>query len=607
VGVQMDYTDNYRFDGIGSVAYVYSNANIAKASITQNRHQGLQWENVLTYNFKVKQDHEFTFTGVSTYYYDQYPNTQQIQSNITSNNFEWYKMTGDVNTTATSSYSMTKSYGLVARLNYSYKSKYLFSASIRRDGASQLYYTNRWSSFPGVSAGWRISQENFMAGTKSWLDDLKLRASWGTTGSASIQAYSSQSLEESRNESLGGTTVAIFRNSPYLTNPDLIWERSTTTNIGLDASIFGSRVNLALDYYNTSTPNVITSVALPSIYGTYTPGTNYLTQINIASTNNKGLELTLNTRNIVSKDFEWTSALSYSYNREKVLKITNGTNNVANTKSGVANQPDGNYTLMLGQPVNSFRDYKLDGVWQIGQEQDALAFNKRPGDLMVDVPGLTRVGPGVYTKAAADGTTTYYYGNLALAKQYNPALTAATNYYNYSANDYQPVGHNSPNWSLGFQNQFKYKSFDLGVYTYVRWGQTISYDMMGWYQPNGFATNASPSRTFPASFNYWTPTNPANVFPVMNYQSTTSTMIGFSGLNYVNGSFVKIKNITLGYTLPTTIAKRIALQRLRIYATVTNPLIFTKSSLLKDYDPEMNGGLAYPLTKQIVVGLNVTL
>lgn len=606
-GVEMDYNNSYRFDGIGSVAYVYTNANIAKASITQNRYQGLQWENILTYNFKVKQNHEFTFTGATTYYYNQNTNTQQNQSNITSNNFLWYKMTGDVNTTATSSYTMTKSLALIARLNYSYKSKYLFSASIRRDGASQLYYTNRWDNFPGLSAGWRISQEDFMAGTKSWLDDLKLRASWGITGASSIPAYSSVSNVESVNAALGGTTSAIFRNSKYLTNPDLRWERSTSTNIGLDASIFGDRINVALDYYNTNTPNVIYAVQLPTIYGTYTPGTNYLTNINIASTNNKGIELTLNTRNIVKRDFEWTSSLSYSYNKEKILKITNGTNNVANTRSGQSNINDGNYTLMLGQPINSWRDYKLDGVWQIGQEQDALAFNKRPGDLMVNTPGLVHVGPGVYTKTATDGTVTYYYGNLALAQKYNPALTAATNYYNYGSADYQPVGHNSPDWSLGFQNTFRYKSFDLGIYTYMRWGQTISYNMMGWYQPNGFATNASPSRTFPASFNYWTPTNPANVFPVMNYQSTSSNMIGFAGLNYVNGSFLKIKNITLGYTLPSKVAQKIALQKLRLYATVTNPLIVTKSSLLKDYDPEMNGGLAYPLTKQVVLGLNVTL
>jgi TonB-linked SusC/RagA family outer membrane protein len=598
-GVHMDYSNTYRFDGIGSVSYTYANANIAKASITQNRYQGLQWENILTYNLKVKQDHELTFTGVTSYYYNQNTNTQQNQSNITSNNFEWYKFTGDVNTTATSSYTMSKTFGLIGRVNYSYQGKYLFSGTVRRDGASVLYATNRWDNFPALSAGWRISQEKFMDFSKSWLDDLKLRGSWGITGTAKIDPYSSVSNVESSNSSLGGTTTAIYKSSQYLTNPDLTWEKSTTTNIGLDASVFGNRINLALDYYNTNTNGVIYSVSLPSIYGTYTPGTNYLTNINIAQTNNKGIEVALNTRNIVTKDFEWSSSIAYSRNREKILKITNGfSDNLTNT-----NTP---YTLTLGQPVNSFRNFKLDGIWQIGQEADAAAFGKRPGDIMVDVPGMTHVAPGVYTKQV-NGVTTYYYANLAAAQKFNPALTAATSLYNYSANDYQTVGHNSPDWSLGFQNQFKYKSFDLTVYAYMRWGQTISYNMMGWYQPNGFATNASPSRTFPASFNYWTPTNPSNDFPVMNYLASSSTMIGFSGLNYVDGSFFKVKNITLGYTLPTRIAKKISLQRFRVYGTITNPLIIAKSHFLKDYDPEMNGGLAYPLTKQIVLGLNVTL
>ncbi|MBW4889948.1 TonB-dependent receptor [Mucilaginibacter sp. HMF5004] len=597
-GVHMDYSNSYRFDGIGSVSYTYANANIAKAKVNQDRYEGLQWENILTYNLKVRKDHELTFTGVTSYYYNQNNKTEMNQSNITSNNFEWYKFTGDVNTTAITSYTMSKSFGLIGRLNYSYKGKYLFSASVRHDGASQLYETNRWDTFPAFSAAWRISDEKFMAGTKSWLDDLKLRGSWGITGTAKIDPYSSVSNVEAVNSSVGGTTTPIYRNSLFLTNPDLAWEKSTSTNLGLDASVFNGRINLTADYYNTNTNGVIFAVALPSIYGTYTPGTNYQTNINIAQTNNKGIEVALSTRNVVTKDFEWSSSISYSRNWEKVLKITDNTDNVANTGTS--------YTLMLGQPVNSFRNYKVNGVWQIGEEADAAAFGKYPGDLKIDVPGMTKLATGVYTKQAANGTTTYYYANLAAAQQFNPALTAANSLYSYSANDNQFVGHNSPDWSLGFQNHFKYKNFDLTVYSYMRWGQTISYNLMGWYQPGAFAINASPSRTFPADFNYWTPTNPSNDFPVMDVTTSTSTL-GFSGLNFVDGSFFKVKNITLGYTLPGNIGKKIGLQRFRIYGTVTNPVVLAKSHFLKDYDPEMNGGLAYPLTKQLVFGLDITL
>jgi len=600
-GVRLDYSNTYSFDGIGSVNYTYKNAGIAKAKVNQNRYQGYQWENILTYNLKLGSRHDFTFTGVSSWYYNQNTNTEMNQSNIINNNFKWYNFTGDVNTTALSSYTMSKTFALLGRVNYSYMGRYLFSASLRHDGSSVLYETNRWDNFPAFSAGWRISDENFMESTKGWLSNLKLRVGWGITGTAKLDPYSSVSVLESKNMSLGGVVQPIYRNSTFITNPDLTWEKSHNTNIGLDAGFFRDRINLTVDVYNTKTDGVIYSVYSPVIYGTYTPTSStsgqYKTNVNVAQTQNKGLEIALNTRNIVTKNFEWTTSLAYSRNKEEILALTGGSNN---------NIVNGDYTLTIGQPVNSFRNYKLNGVWQIGQEADAAVFGDKPGDLNVNVPGMTRLAEGVYTKVASDGTTNYYYTDLAAAQKFNSNLTAATSKYTYSQNDFQTLGHNSPNWTLGFQNTFKYKNFDLGIYAYFRYGQMINYTMLGWYQPNAFAINASPSRTIPAYFNYWTPTNPSNDFPRMDYLSTSSTMLGSSGLTYVDGSFLKVKNITLGYTLPVHTSKRIFIQRLRVYGTVTNPLIVAKSPLIKQYDPEMNGSMSYPLTKQIVAGLNVT-
>lgn len=599
VGGRLNYANTYQFDGIGSVAYTYNNAGIAKAQISQNREVDYQWENILTYNFQIAKVHDITLTGVTTYYDNQDTKTDMLQSNILSNNFKWYNFRVDpANTTATSSYTMSRTLGLVGRVNYSYDGKYLFSASIRRDGSSVLYSDRRWDLFPALSAGWRISDEKFMEGSKDWLNNLKARFGWGVTGSSNIPPYSSQNIMESLNSSLGGETVPIYRNSQYITNPELGWEKSYNTNYGIDAGFFNSRIDVALDYYSTRTKGVIYSVSAPVLNGTYKPGTQYLTNKNICETLNRGLELTLNTRNIVSRNFEWTTAAAFSYNKEQIIKLTGG---VAN------NIVKDDYALTIGEPVSSFRNFKLDGVWQIGQEADAAVFNKRPGDLKVNVPDMTKVAEGVFMKKAANGTDTYYYTDLAAAQQFNPALTAANSRYSYSANDYQTLGQNSPVWSLGLQNTFKYKSFDLGVYAYFRWGQMIKYNMLGWYQPNGFATNASPSRTIPEYFNYWTPENPSNDFPVMDYLATTSTMTGFSGLSYVNGSFFKVKNITLGYTLPNKTLKKFGIQKFRFYGTMTNPLVLAKSHLIKQYDPEMNGVLSYPLTKQVVIGLNVSL
>ncbi|MES2775555.1 MAG: TonB-dependent receptor [Bacteroidota bacterium] len=596
LGTQLSFSNSYRFDGIGSVSYTYANANVAKAKIDQNRSWGYQWENILTYNFKVK-DHDITATAVSSWFDVQNNNTTMNQSNIISNNFKWYKFTGDANTVSSSSYNMAKTFGLMGRVTYSYKGKYLLSASVRGDGSSVLHENNRWDVFPAASLGWRVSDEKFMDGTAGWLNNLKLRVGWGITGSAKIDPYSSVSIVESSSMSLGGLTQAIFRNSQFLTNPDLGWEKSHNTNIGLEASLFKNRVDLTAEYYVTKTTGVIYSVVSPVTGGTYRPGSQYTTNLNVCETKNRGFELTLNTRNIETKNFGWTTNLAFSTNKEEILKLTSGlANNIAN----------GAYSLTIGEAVNSFRNYKLDGVWQIGEEADAAVFNKRPGDLKVNVPGMTQLQTGVFVKQAADGTKTYYYNTLSEAQKYNPALTAASAKYAYSNNDFQILGQNSPKWSLGIQNGIRYKNFDFTVYAYLRWGQMINYVMPGWYNPSGFATNASPSRTFPQDFNYWTPENPSNDFPVMNYLQSASTLTGFSGLTFVDGSFFKIKNISLGYTLPASVFKKASIQRLRAYVTLTNPLIVAKSHLIKQYDPEMNGVLDYPLTKQFVAGLNVT-
>lgn len=600
-GATLAYSNAYRFDGKGSVAYTYTNANVTKAQIQQNRFIGYQWENILTYNVKIASDHDLTLTAVSSYYDNQNTNTSITQNNVLSNNFKWYNIKNDpANTVATSSYNMSRTLGLLGRLNYSYLGRYLFSASVRRDGSSVLDKDHQWDNFPAASVGWRVSDEEFMTGTRDWLDNLKFRIGWGVTGSAKIDPYSSVAVVENTNMSLGGVTTPIFRNSALNANPVLGWEKSYNTNYGMDASFLNNRIDLSFDYYRTKTKDVIYKVNMPIIYGAYTPGVSYARNINLCETMNTGFELALNTKNIVTNDFEWTSAIAFSINKEKILNLIGGTSNFI---------PNDIYTLVLGQPVKTFWNYKLDGVWQIGEEADAAVFGAIPGTLRVNVPGMTRLAEGVYMKETGTGdniTRRYYYTNLAEAQKFDPSLTAANSKYTYSNNDYQVLGSNVPKWSLGFQNSFKYKNLDLGIYMYMRWGQMINYSMMGWYQPNAFAVNASPSRTFPASFNYWTPTNPSNDFPVMNYNYGASQFLGFSGLNYVDGSFLKIKNITLGYTLPANISKKASIEKLRLYGTVTNPVIIARSHLLKEYDPEMNGSLEYPLTKQVVLGLNIT-
>ena len=501
---------------------------------------------------------------------------------ITSNIYNWTNLAAGTGAkTVGSGYSMSKGIGIIERLSYSYLGRYLFSASMRQDGASKLAKGKQWSSFPAVSAGWRVSDEPFMQATKGWLDNLKIRVGYGVTGTAGIDAYSSWSTLAQGNLTLAGQKLTNYYYPKTVTNPFLTWERSHNANVGLDMSFLNNRIDFTADYYVTNTDGVIWQQSLPVTSGAYDAATNYITNVNMASTRNKGIELALTTRNIVSKNFNWVSTITYSKNKEEVTSLGSGSQDyVTNALTG--------YTYHIGSPVNSFYNYKITGVWQKGEEADAAVFGVLPGAIKIDVPGLVRDSEGQYHKTikGTDGTdvTTVYNG---------------LNKYAISTNDYQIIGHNSPDWSLGFQNTVTYKGFDLGVYMYARFGQMINYSLLSSYSNSG-TTN------FPEYFNYWTSTNPSNDFPALNSSRDVKQMTGYYALSFVDGSFVKIKNVTLGYTMSHKWCKFLHIEKLRIYGTITNPLIIVKSHLIKDYDPEMNGSLDFPSTKQLVFGLNLT-
>ncbi len=586
-----------RFVGMGS--YQYYNNNGAGttgtnadvyASVANTNTYNYKWENIITYNFDINKEHEFTITGVTSWNHNRQEYTYSYADNLTTNTYQWHNLGAGSNQQVASSYTMSKGMGLVGRINYSYLGKYLASVSIRYDGSSRLAEGNRWDAFPAFSLGWRLSEEKFMEKTRSWLDNLKIRVGYGVSGTASISEYSSLSTLEQSYYGLGGTTLTSYFYSQNVANLNLGWEKSKTTNIGIDAGFFNGRIDLTLDYYITNTDDVIWSKNLPVTNGGYTSSDYYNTYMNICKTKNTGIELGLNTRNIVTKSFTWTSNLTFSYNNEKIKKLaTTDADYVTNGNNGLV--------LKKGEAVNSYYHYKLLGTWKTSEAADAAAFDAKPGDLKIDIPGLTHVSEGVYTKGVYEDVLDDD-GNVIGSQL---VTYTADNPYIVSSNDYQVLGHQNPDWSMGFKNTFTYKGFDLSIYLYWRWGQTIMYDMLGSYDPTG-------TNNFPTYFDFWTEeTGDKNhYFPALNYSKGLETYTGYYALAYVDGSFFKIKNITLGYTLPSKVSKSIGIESLRVYATITNPLVISKSSLLKDYDPEMAGSLDYPLTKQFVFGLNLS-
>lgn len=558
------------FNGIDS--YNYYQNGITNASITDYMNYNYKWENIFTYNFNLDEKHDFTVTGVTSWSHNQQDYDYMYGEGITDNKYLWYNMDATTNQTIDSKHLTSKGMRYVGRINYSYLGKYLLSASISRDGSSKLAKGHQWSTYPAVSAGWRVSDENFMESTKDWLSNAKLRLSWGISGTDNTSINASRGYLEQGYLSIGNEALVTYYPSQVVSNPYLTWENSYNTNIGLDLDFLNGRINLSTDFYITNTKGVILDRELPVHLGAYSASKYYKSNVNLAATRNTGFEVALNTRNIVTKDFTWSSAITFATNNEKIRKLQND-----NQKEIV--KSDGTI-WRTGEAINSFYNFKILGVWQKGEEADAAVFGCEPGYYKLATPNLTKVSDGLYRDK--DGN------------EYS-----ASNKYTYGEADKVVLGHNSPDWTAGFQNTFTYKDFDLTVYLFARWGQMINYELLGAYDPSG-KTN------FPSHFNYWTENNPANDFPAANSGMKFENYIGYGARPYVDGSFFKIKNITLGYTLPKKLLQKASISKLRVYGTVTNPLVYSKSHLIEDYDPEMNGKMDYPLTKQVVFGLNLT-
>ncbi len=591
LSLSLSSSKSNRFYGIGSYAYYNSDANAdgestsanVYAYVTNNLSYNYKRENALTYNFKLGDDHDFTFTGVTTWNHNRKEYTYAKSDNLTSNDYLWHNLGTGQNQTVASSYTMSRGMGFVGRLTYSYVGKYLASASVRHDGSSRLAKGNRWDTFPAFSLGWRISEEKFMQGTRSWLDNLKLRLGWGITGTASISEYATQAELVQSYAILGNQTLLSYSYPQTIVDPYLGWEKSYNTNIGLDMGFLGGRIDLTMDYYITNTKDIIWTSKVPVTNGGYTSSSQYTTTTNICQSQNKGFELALTARPIVGKkegDFSWTINSTYTNNTEKLTKFS--------AEDGTTQYINGDIILKEGYPINSYYGYKLLGTWKTSEADEAAIFNAKPGDLKINCQDLTR-------HVDADGTV-YYTGVDANGE--TQTYTADNTYDATQAK--QVLGHPEPDWTMGIKNTFTWKNFDLSIYLYWRYGQMINYSMLGRYNP-------SASSNFPTYFDYWTEeTGDKNhYFPALTSAKSLSEYDGYSGLTYVDGSFFKVKNITLGYTVPKKVLKKYGIEQLRVYGTITNPWVFAKSSLLKDYDPEMAGSLDYPLTKQMVFGVNL--
>jgi TonB-linked SusC/RagA family outer membrane protein len=518
----------------------------------------LNWDNVLTYARDFK-DHTFSISAITSYLQSDKDNTYAEGTRQLLSSQLYYDLSG---TSADgrilrSPYEGWKNMAYAGRINYSYRGKYLLTLTGRYDGASRLAEGNKWYFFPSIAAGWNLSEEGFLK-TIGFLNNLKLRGSYGVSGNYAIDVYGTQSgLKAMPNMGFGDVPAPMVQFKTTIGNPDLAWEKSATTDVGVDLGLFSNRITATLDLYRTNTSDILMLRSLPQSSGVAN------VYQNVAETKNEGVELAMTTQNIDKGGFKWSSTVTFTRNQEKITKLTDGKDIITNERE----------SLLLDHPINSFYTFKKLGIWQENEADEAA----------------------LYRAGSATGTP-FQPGDIKVADLNGDHIIDATN-------DRTFIGSAVPMWVGGLQNNFSYKGFDLNVFLFMRYGQTIDAQFLGRYNPDGTGNGV-------ASLNYWTPENPTNDYPRPRKGTSLTTYTGYTGyqaLNFVNGTYFKIKNVTFGYTVPSKISKKFFFDNVRLYVTGSNLFIKAKSDLLKNYDPERGGAEASPLSRTYVFGINLGL
>ncbi|RAW00991.1 SusC/RagA family TonB-linked outer membrane protein [Pseudochryseolinea flava] len=524
------------------------------ASSFNEKHISWTLENLMFYDRTIN-NHKIGLTLLQSSSMENRKNSSMTATNLPYNTQLWYNLGSTARGALDgwgSSYTKRTLMSYMARVNYTFKDRYLLTASGRWDGASVLAEGNKWDFFPSMALAWKINQENFLS-SASWLSELKLRVGVGVVGNQSIEPYTV----------LGALIQVpyVFGNLPangYVPsnpkggsgeqggrpNPTLSWEKTSTVNLGLDFGILNDRIYGSLEYYVTTTRDMLMSQTLNPVGG-------YSQQsVNAGMTENRGIELTLSSNNIEQGDFRWKTDFTISINKGSILESYNGA------------VDDITRSWFIGKPLQVYYDYKKIGIWQIADADEMAKFNEKgatykAGDIRVeDVNGDYKIDPN---------------------------------------NDRQIVGTAAPKWNGSLTNTFSYKGFELSALLYARWGQIIeggAVDMQGRYASR--------------KVDYWTPTNPTNEYPRADF-GNGGVPVHLSSMNYQDGSFVKVRYIALGYTVPADIARRARLNNVRVYTQVLNPFLYSKVDFL-DPDFTIGGtnrsGFAFT-TRSVVFGLNV--
>lgn len=521
----------YNFSGMGS--------------ITNRETQSYTVENILTYSKDIGK-HHFDFTGLyaakSKYWQEAIARGEIFPNDA----LEWGNL-GTANTQKVSSRAdLYRTISQMGRLNYSYDSRYMLTFTVRRDGSSVFGSNNKYGAFPSAAAAWNIHNESFMQNSKDVISNLKWRISYGLSGNEAISIYQTQFLMNAYPMAMNGLSNTALTIRTQMGNDNLQWEKTKGLNTGIDFGLFNNRISGSVDVYKSSTYDMLLRQFLPKLTG--------FTEVfaNMGKLENTGIDLTLNTKNIVKDHFNWSSTLVFSRNKNKIKEV------YGNGQEDLGNR------WFIGQPVGVIYDFTKVGIWQ--EDEIASGANKgwddaaQAGDLkLADLDGDGKIGEG----------------------------------------DRSVLGQTAPKWTAGLTNTFTYKDFTLNIFINTVQGALRNNPQIG------AASDEMGRRSTPAALGYWTPENKSNEWRSLGNHSNVHGY-GFPS----NASFTRLKDVTLSYTLPQQVASRLGVGGLTVYASGRN--LYTWTNWL-GWDPEArditrgseNDNLNYPMVRTYVLGVNL--
>lgn len=557
------------------------------------------WRNILTYNNTFARKHNVNVMlgqeMSKSYWENQVGATTGFLSNSTPD-----LSAGDISkSTSTGSRNINSIASFFGRAFYSFDERYLLTATIRRDGSSKFAKGHKWGWFPAVALAWRVSQENFLRDVDE-INSLKLRAGWGKTGNQNVTDYAYMALLANKTTPWG---VGVLTGNTA--NPDLTWETTSSYNIGLDLGLLQNRIEFIADVYYKKTDNLLLQLPLPSFLGSGGHGAANNPWGNVGSIENKGIELTLNTTNIVTRDFQWTSNVVFSLNRNKVKSLDTASSSIEKSY-----QPSStNYIVtktVVGEPIGQFWGYKVIGRFD---KPEDFYYHDAAGNIQqVAIPSgntisqsSTWIGDYIYEDINGDGVI--------------------------DSSDCTFIGNPEPKFTWGFGNTFTWKGIDLNIFFSGSYGNdALNLTRMRIEDPRQNSNILRSSLNY-AKVDVIDPNLPADDFRnlhVVNPGSTTMPALQrtdananytrVSDLLVEDASYIRLQNISIGYTFPRNWMRKIYLQNLRVYFSAQNVYTWSK---YKGLDPEVGAMYGdalmtgvdygrYPSPRIYTFGLNVS-